>query len=122
MKKRLIWFIVIVACLGLAAIVVIIPTLRSWVRETFSGLYTWFHNNLGDLYYAFRHGTRRFVLISGVGIVVSALLSFGLLYVPAVNDKTMAPIAVDQKPVITTKNGRPAIMVIEESKESKEEN
>ena len=119
MKKRLIWLGVILVVLCLAVIAVVVPSVRSWVRDSsaFGSMYSWLRTNLYDIYYALRYGARRFAYVSNILRTVSALVTFILWHVPEVNDKTMRPISVKQKPTIKSENGKPSIMVVEENKE-----
>ena len=52
-------------------------------------------------------------------IAVFAFITFVLLKVPAVNDSTVAPKAVTQRPIIKKTNGKASIVVIEETEGGK---
>ena len=121
MKKRLIWFAIILLVCAAAVVVVIVPEVRNFFRNTagFKAVYAWLRDNFYDLYAIFRYGDRRFALVSIVAIAVIAFISFGLLKVPAVDDSTVEPKAVNQKPVINKTNGKASMVVIEETEGGK---
>ena len=121
MKKRLALFILILLVVAAGVVALVLPEIREILLniEFVKVAYSWLKENFYDLYAVFRYGDRRFALISIVAIYVIALLVFGLLKVPAVNDSTVEPKAVIQKPVINKTNGRPSMVVIEETEGGK---
>ena len=118
MKKRLICLAVLVLLMVFAVLVVIVPEVRGIFRNMES-LYGWAKDNFYDIYAIFRYGERRFALVSVVFIAVFAFITFVLLKVPAVNDSTVAPKAVTQRPIIKKTNGKASIVVVEETEGGK---
>ena len=118
MKKRLICLGVLVVLLVFAILVVIVPEVRGIFRNMES-IYGWARENFYDIYALFRYGDRRFALVSIVFIALFAWIAFGLLKVPAVNDATVAPKAVTQKPIVKKSNGKASIVVVEETEGGK---
>lgn len=117
MKKRLIWFAVLVVLMACAILVVVSPAVRDLVRDW--GIYAWAKENLYEFYYALRYGARRFAYVSIIFIVLLALIFFVLLQVPAVNDKTMEPQVVTQKATVKAEEGKTPVVVVEENKGGK---
>ena len=117
MKKRLIWFALLVLLMAAAILVVVSPAVRSLVRDW--GIYAWAKQNLYGFYEALRYGARRFAYVAIIFIVVLALIFFVLLHVPAVNDKTVAPQVVTQKATVKAEEGKTPVVVVEESKGGK---
>ena len=117
MKKRLIWFAIIVVLMTCAILVVVSPAVRNLVRDW--GIYAWARKNLYGFYEALRYGSRRFAYVSIIFIALFALIFFVLLRVPAVNEKTIEPQPVTQKAVVKAEEGKTPVVVIEENKGGK---
>ena len=119
MKKKLIWAVIIVALFGLLFVFAASSDFRNLLRDmpVMKNVYAWAKDNFYPIYKLFRYDVpRKFVYVSILGITVSAVVSFVCLSVPAINDKTMGPIAVTQKPVLTKKDGHSSMIIVDENK------
>lgn len=117
MKKRIIWLAVILVLLGLLATAFIVSDFRAALRNSAicKDVYAWLRDNFYGWYKALRYGPRRFAIVAIILSGIFALLSFGLLKVPAVDDSTMKPITVTQKPTVFKTNGKTSMVIIEET-------
>lgn len=113
MKKRIIWYVVLMLLMTAAIVLVVVPEVRNILRDT--GLYIWAQENLYDVYHILRYGNGRFALVSIILLVFVVFVTFVVLNVKAVKASDIEPKTVVQKPTVIKQNGKATIIVVKES-------
>ena len=117
MKKRIIWFVILMLLAVAAILVVVVPEVRALVSNT--ALYAWAKENVYEVYYMFRYGAGRFAYVSALLLVFVGFVVFSVMKVPAVKESEVEPKTVVQKPTVTKVNGKATLVVVEESEGAK---